>query len=129
MGPVPHTKPSLQVKPTVLIGLAGAGKLFTEEVLTTMGEHNERPIIMYAFLVPYTVLPSQLACHLCLPSELMLAKHWRVTVHTAASEHRVTELSFVQANEQPHTPHGVQCGGGSEGHRGQDHLCKRKSLQ
>ena len=49
---VRHNRPALQVKPTVLIGLAGAGKLFTEEVLTTMGEHNERPIIMCAFLVP-----------------------------------------------------------------------------
>ena len=57
---VPHTKLALQVKPTVLIGLAGAGKLFTEEVLTTMGEHNERPIIMYAFLVPKTGSPTQL---------------------------------------------------------------------
>ena len=37
---------SAQVKPTVLIGLAGAGKLFTEEILVAMGEHNERPIIM-----------------------------------------------------------------------------------
>lgn len=36
----------LQVKPTVLVGLAGAGKLFTEEVLTLMGQNNERPIIM-----------------------------------------------------------------------------------
>ena len=36
----------LQVKPTVLVGLAGAGKLFTEEVLTLMGQYNERPIIM-----------------------------------------------------------------------------------
>ena len=35
-----------QVKPTVLIGLAGAGKLFTEEVLQLMGQHNERPVIM-----------------------------------------------------------------------------------
>ncbi len=34
------------MKPTVLVGLAGAGKLFTEEVLTLMGQHNERPIIM-----------------------------------------------------------------------------------
>ena len=37
---------SVQVKPTVLIGLAGAGKLFTEDILVSMGEHNERPIIM-----------------------------------------------------------------------------------
>ena len=36
----------LQVKPSVLIGLAGAGKLFTEEVLTLTGQHNERPVIM-----------------------------------------------------------------------------------
>ena len=35
----------LQVKPTILIGLAGAGKLFTENVLKAMGELNERPII------------------------------------------------------------------------------------
>ncbi|KAK9904347.1 hypothetical protein WJX75_009960 [Coccomyxa subellipsoidea] len=35
-----------RVKPTVLVGLAGAGKLFTEEVLTLMGQNNERPIIM-----------------------------------------------------------------------------------
>ena len=37
---------AVQVKPTVLIGLAGAGKLFTEEVLQLMGQHNERPVIM-----------------------------------------------------------------------------------
>lgn len=35
-----------QVKPTVIVGLAGAGKLFTEEVLTLMGQYNERPVIM-----------------------------------------------------------------------------------
>lgn len=33
------------MKPTILIGLAGAGKLFTENVLKAMGELNERPII------------------------------------------------------------------------------------
>jgi malic enzyme len=37
---------SSQVKPNILIGLAGAGKLFKEEVLTLMGQYNERPIIM-----------------------------------------------------------------------------------
>ena len=36
---------SLQVKPTALIGLSGAGKLFTKEVLSAMGRFNERPII------------------------------------------------------------------------------------
>ena len=39
-----HVSP--QVKPSVLIGLAGAGKLFTEEVLQLMGQHHERPVIM-----------------------------------------------------------------------------------
>ena len=56
-GPCSSQQSCLQVKPTVLIGLAGAGKLFTEEVLTTMGEHNERPIIMYAVLVLKTGSP------------------------------------------------------------------------
>jgi malic enzyme len=36
----------MQVKPTVLIGLAGAGRLFSNDVLVAMGRHNERPIIM-----------------------------------------------------------------------------------
>ena len=35
----------LQVKPTALIGLSGAGPVFTPAVLTKMGEINDRPII------------------------------------------------------------------------------------
>lgn len=34
-----------RVKPTILIGLAGAGPLFTPAILKAMGEANERPII------------------------------------------------------------------------------------
>lgn len=34
-----------QVEPTILIGLAGAGRLFTMEVLEEMGRVNQRPII------------------------------------------------------------------------------------
>lgn len=33
------------MRPTALIGLSGAGPIFTKEVLTAMGEINERPII------------------------------------------------------------------------------------
>ncbi|KAK9792672.1 hypothetical protein WJX73_006593 [Symbiochloris irregularis] len=35
-----------RVKPTVLVGLSGVGKLFTQEVLKAMGEAQEQPIIM-----------------------------------------------------------------------------------
>jgi malate dehydrogenase (decarboxylating) len=34
-----------RTKPTVLIGLSGAGRLFTSEILELMAENNERPII------------------------------------------------------------------------------------
>ena len=34
-----------RTKPTALIGLAGAGRLFNHEALTLMAENNERPII------------------------------------------------------------------------------------
>uniref|UniRef100_UPI00358E3CA2 NAD-dependent malic enzyme, mitochondrial isoform X1 n=3 Tax=Myxine glutinosa TaxID=7769 RepID=UPI00358E3CA2 len=33
------------LKPTAIIGVAGAGRLFTHDVIQTMGELNERPII------------------------------------------------------------------------------------
>ena len=79
---VPHKKPALQVKPTVLIGLAGAGKLFTEEVLTTMGEHNERPIIMYAFLVPRRGSPIPLGSHVRLLDGMMPTDCCPVSAHS-----------------------------------------------
>jgi len=34
-----------RIKPSIIIGLAGAGPLFTPEILTEMGRNNERPII------------------------------------------------------------------------------------
>jgi len=35
----------LQIKPTVIVGVAAAGPLFTEEILKAMGEQCDRPII------------------------------------------------------------------------------------
>lgn len=34
-----------QVEPDIIIGLAGAGRLFTGQILTEMGKHSARPII------------------------------------------------------------------------------------
>lgn len=34
-----------RIKPTVLIGLTGAGRVFSRSVLEAMGRYNERPII------------------------------------------------------------------------------------
>ena len=46
---IPHTKSFVEavktVRPTAIIGVAGAGPLFTQEVLETMAEINERPIV------------------------------------------------------------------------------------
>lgn len=33
------------IKPTILLGLSGVGGLFTEEVCSEMGKHNEKPVI------------------------------------------------------------------------------------
>lgn len=35
----------MQVKPTALIGLSGAGPIFTKDILKAMGQFNERPIV------------------------------------------------------------------------------------
>lgn len=43
--PQPDLVIFMQVKPTALIGLSGAGPVFTPAVLTKMGEINDRPII------------------------------------------------------------------------------------
>lgn len=46
---IPHTKSFVEavrtVRPTAIIGVAGAGPLFTPEVLEAMAEINERPIV------------------------------------------------------------------------------------
>ena len=42
---VPAFEHVMQVQPTALIGLSGAGPIFTPNILTAMGEFNERPII------------------------------------------------------------------------------------
>lgn len=46
---MPHTKDFAEavrtVKPSVIIGVAGAGPLFTQEVLEEMAELNEKPIV------------------------------------------------------------------------------------
>lgn len=36
---------NVQVKPTVILGLSGVGKLFTEEVIKEMYKHTKRPIV------------------------------------------------------------------------------------
>ena len=35
----------MQIKPTVIVGVAAAGPLFTEDILKAMGEQCDRPII------------------------------------------------------------------------------------
>lgn len=50
-----------QVKPSVLIGLAGAGRLFKPEVLKAMGECNKAPIIFPMSNPTSKVLTAQLS--------------------------------------------------------------------
>ena len=96
----------VQVKPAVLIGLAGAGRLFKPEVLKAMGECNKMPII-FPMSNPTSKVPQAwllLLVRLCSPYRCNTQKGTCMLVNPQCSRTAAHSSARYVAESMPCAP-------------------------